>query len=207
MNATFAQVVAAPAGNPHWSAPPPPLSLYVHLPWCVRKCPYCDFNSHRAGPSLPEDAYVDALIRDLDYDLPRVDNRPLLSIFFGGGTPSLFSAAAIDRVLAAVRARLPLARGCEITLEANPGASEQTRFAGYRAAGVNRLSIGVQSLNDAMLTRLGRIHTAADARAAVVAARAAGFDNINLDLMYGLPDQSVEAARADLSGVMALAPE
>lgn len=184
-----------------------PLALYVHLPWCVHKCPYCDFNSHRAPDTLPEDNYVDALIRDLDADLPLARGRPLVSIFFGGGTPSLFSPEAIHRILDAVRARLPLANDCEITLEANPGTVEQARFAGFRAAGVNRLSIGVQSLDDAMLARLGRIHDAFEARAAVTAARAAGFDELNLDMMYGLPEQTPEAAAADLDALIALAPE
>lgn len=184
-----------------------PLALYIHLPWCVRKCPYCDFNSHAAHGALPEDAYVDALVRDLDYDLPLAGGRELVSVFFGGGTPSLFSAAAIARILAAVRARLPLAPDCEITLEANPGAAEAARFAGYRAAGVNRLSLGVQSLDDATLKRLGRIHDAGQARAAAAAARAAGFGNLNLDLMYALPEQGSDAAARDLEALIALEPE
>lgn len=184
-----------------------PLALYIHLPWCVRKCPYCDFNSHTAPETLPETAYVDALIRDLEQDLPLAGGRPLVSIFFGGGTPSLFSPEAIERILNAVAARLSLADDCEITMEANPGTVEQERFAGFRAAGVNRLSIGVQSLDDAMLQRLGRIHDAADARAAVTAARAAGFDNLNLDMMHGLPKQTVSAAAADLDALLALSPE
>ncbi|MDT0633767.1 radical SAM family heme chaperone HemW [Spectribacter hydrogenoxidans] len=183
-----------------------PLALYVHLPWCVRKCPYCDFNSHRAPAQLPETDYVDALIRDLDHDLPLAGGRPLVSIFFGGGTPSLFSAEAIQRILDSVRARLPLATDCEITLEANPGAAEQARFAGFRQAGVNRLSIGVQSLNDQALQRLGRIHDAAAARDAVASARAAGFDNFNLDLMYALPTQSTTDADADLQALLSTAP-
>lgn len=184
-----------------------PLALYVHLPWCVHKCPYCDFNSHRAPDALPEDAYVDALIRDLDRDLPLAHGRPLESIFFGGGTPSLFSAGAIERILKAVQQRLTLAPDCEITLEANPGTVEQARFSGFRAAGINRLSIGVQSLDDGMLQRLGRIHDSDDARTAVAAARAAGFDDLNLDMMFGLPEQSVAAAAADLAALTALAPE
>ncbi len=183
-----------------------PLALYVHLPWCVRKCPYCDFNSHRAPAQLPETDYVDALIRDLDHDRPLAGGRPLVSIFFGGGTPSLFSAEAIQRILDAVRARLPLAADCEITLEANPGAVEQQRFAGFRQAGVNRLSIGIQSLDDGALQRLGRIHDAAAGRAAVTAARGAGFTNFNLDLMYALPEQSPAQADADLAALLALAP-
>ena len=191
------------------SAMPPelPLSLYVHLPWCVKKCPYCDFNSHRADAVLPETAYVDALIRDLDSEVSAARGRPLVSIFFGGGTPSLFSPAAIGRILDAVRARLALTPDCEITLEANPGTVEQTRFEGYRAAGVNRLSLGIQSLDDAMLVRLGRIHGADEARAAVAAARAAGFDNINLDMMFALPQQTPAEAETDLRALIALAPE
>ncbi len=184
----------------------PPLSLYVHLPWCVRKCPYCDFNSHEAKGEVPEYAYVDALIADLDQDLPRVSGRELVSLFFGGGTPSLFSPEAIGRILAAVRARLPCAPDLEVTLEANPGTVEQARFEGFRAAGVNRLSIGIQSFDDRHLKALGRIHGAAEARRAAAAARAAGFDNFNLDLMYALPGQSVQDARADLEQAMALEP-
>lgn len=184
-----------------------PMGLYIHLPWCVRKCPYCDFNSHRAPDALPETAYVDALIRDLELDLPLAGDRPLASIFFGGGTPSLFSPQAIAHILSAVRTRLNLVDDCEITMEANPGTVEQERFTGFRAAGVNRLSIGVQSLDDAMLQRLGRIHDRATAITAVTAARAAGFDNINLDLMYALPEQSVSAAATDLATLIALAPE
>lgn len=185
----------------------PPLSLYVHLPWCVRKCPYCDFNSHRAPDALPEDAYVDALIRDLEHDLPLAGGRELVSVFFGGGTPSLFSPAAIGRILNEISARLPLPADCEITLEANPGTAEAARFAGFRDAGVNRLSLGIQSLDDAMLRRLGRIHDAGEARAAVTAARAAGFDNLNLDLMYALPEQTAGAAARDLETLIALEPE
>jgi putative oxygen-independent coproporphyrinogen III oxidase len=184
----------------------PPLSLYVHLPWCVRKCPYCDFNSHEAKGAVPEDAYVDALLADLDQDLPRVVGRELVSIFFGGGTPSLFAPTAIGRVIAAARECLPCAPDLEITLEANPGTVEQARFEGYRAAGVNRLSLGIQSFDDRQLKALGRIHGAAEARRAVTAARAAGFDNFNLDLMYALPQQTVQAARADLEQAIALEP-
>ncbi len=188
----------------------PPLSLYIHLPWCVQKCPYCDFNSHAlkgsGADSLPEDRYIDALIADLEHDLPRVWGRPVQSIFFGGGTPSLFSAAAIDRLLAAVRARLPLRPDAEITLEANPGTVELARFQGYRAAGVNRLSIGIQSFNAGQLRALGRIHGRDEALRAATAARAAGFDNFNLDLMFGLPNQTVDEARADLQCALDLAP-
>lgn len=184
----------------------PPLSLYVHLPWCVRKCPYCDFNSHEARGELPEDAYIDALLRDLEHDLPRVPDRSLVSIFLGGGTPSLFSPAAIRRLLDSVRDRVTCVPDIEITLEANPGTVEQTRFEGYRAAGVNRLSIGVQSFNADHLERLGRIHGVDEARRAAIAARAAGFDNFNLDLMYALPQQTLDQARTDLEQAIALQP-
>ncbi len=188
----------------------PPLSLYIHLPWCVKKCPYCDFNSHAlkgdSADSLPEDRYIDALMADLEHDLPRVWGRPVQSLFFGGGTPSLFSPAAIDRLLAAVRARLPLRPDAEITLEANPGTVELARFQGYRAAGVNRLSIGVQSFNAGHLRDLGRIHGRDEALRAASAARAAGFDNFNLDLMFGLPNQTVDEARADLQCALDLKP-
>ena len=184
-----------------------PLALYVHLPWCVRKCPYCDFNSHQRPAALPEQAYVDALLDDLDLDLPLAQGRPLQSIFFGGGTPSLFSAAAIGRFLDGVRARLPLAADCEITLETNPGTAEFDRFEGYLRAGINRVSFGIQSFDDAMLQRLGRIHGSAEARAAVRMARAAGVENINLDLMYALPEQTLQGALSDLEAALELAPE
>lgn len=185
---------------------PPPLSLYIHLPWCVRKCPYCDFNSHALRDQLPEQAYVDALIRDLELEAERAGRRPIETIFIGGGTPSLFSAAAIDRLLTAVRAALPVRTDAEITLEANPGTVEQERFAGFREAGVNRLSIGIQSFNDDSLRRLGRIHGREEALRAVAVARHAGFENMNLDLMYGLPDQTVGGALADLQQAIDLAP-
>ncbi|HEX7111842.1 MAG TPA: radical SAM family heme chaperone HemW, partial [Mizugakiibacter sp.] len=182
--------------------PAPPLALYVHLPWCVKKCPYCDFNSHPQRGALPFAAYVDALLADLDGDLrdfgDAVAGRELVSIFFGGGTPSLFPAEAIARLLEGVAARLPLADGIEVTLEANPGTVEHGRFEGYRAAGVNRLSIGVQSFDDAKLARLGRIHSAGEAERAVQEARDAGFDNLNLDLMYALPQQDLAGALADV---------
>ena len=175
----------------------PPLSLYVHLPWCARKCPYCDFNSH-AADDFPEREYVDALMKDLDDESPRVSGRVVESVFIGGGTPSLFSAAAIGALLAGVRARLELACDCEITLEANPGSAEARRFAGFRRAGVNRLSIGVQSFDDAALERIGRVHDARSAHRAIEAARAAGFERVNVDLMYALPDQSPQAAFDDV---------
>ncbi len=185
----------------------PPLSLYIHFPWCLRKCPYCDFNSHALKDELPEQDYVDALLADLEQELPAVWGRTVQTVFMGGGTPSLFSAAAIDRLLSGVRARLPLSPDAEVTLEANPGTFEQGKFAGYRAAGVNRLSIGVQSLSDTQLLALGRVHDAAEARAAVQAARLAGFDNINLDLMFGLPAQSVDQAVEDLYAAIELQPQ
>lgn len=184
----------------------PPLSLYIHLPWCVRKCPYCDFNSHALRAALPEQEYVDALLRDLEQEAERAGGRTIESIFIGGGTPSLFSAAAIDRLLSAVREQLNLRPDAEITLEANPGTVEQDRFAGFRAAGINRLSIGIQSFDDARLQSLGRIHGRDEALRAVDAARRAGFDNFNLDLMYGLPQQDLDGALADLEQAIALAP-
>ena len=184
----------------------PPLSLYVHIPWCVRKCPYCDFNSHEARANIPEQDYVDALLRDLEQDLPRVWGRIVHTVFIGGGTPSLFSPEAIDRLLSGIRARLPLDQNCEITLEANPGTVELERFQGFRAAGVNRLSIGIQSFDDEKLKALGRIHGRAEALRAAEAARAAGFDNFNLDLMFGLPGQTVEQALADMRTAITLSP-
>jgi oxygen-independent coproporphyrinogen-3 oxidase len=184
----------------------PPLSLYVHIPWCVRKCPYCDFNSHEARTKIPEREYIDALLRDLEQDLPRVWGRIVHTIFIGGGTPSLFSPEAIDRLLSGIRARLPLDQNIEITLEANPGTVELERFKGFKAAGINRLSIGIQSFEDEKLKALGRIHGRAEALRAAEAARAAGFDNFNLDLMFGLPGQTVEQALADMRTAMALRP-
>nr|WP_314563552.1 radical SAM family heme chaperone HemW [uncultured Pseudomonas sp.] len=184
----------------------PPLALYIHIPWCVRKCPYCDFNSHAAGPTLPEAEYVDALLADLDNDLAHVHGRPLTSIFFGGGTPSLFSAEALGRLLDGVARRLSFAPDIEITLEANPGTFEQAKFVAYRGLGINRLSIGIQSFQDAKLKALGRIHGRDEAIRAADRARAAGFDNFNLDLMHGLPEQSVADALGDLEQAIALAP-
>ncbi|SFP66307.1 oxygen-independent coproporphyrinogen-3 oxidase [Geopseudomonas sagittaria] len=184
----------------------PPLALYIHIPWCVRKCPYCDFNSHAAGPELPEVAYVDALLADLDIDLPAAHGRELGSIFFGGGTPSLFSARALDRLLQGVNRRLGFAPDIEITLEANPGTFEQAKFVDYRRLGINRLSIGVQSFQTEQLKALGRIHDGDEAIRAAEMARRAGFDNFNLDLMHGLPGQDVAGALADLRQAIALAP-
>ena len=181
----------------------PPLALYVHIPWCVRKCPYCDFNSHQREGELPEREYVDALVADLEQLLPSVWGRRLSSVFIGGGTPSLFSPEAIDRLLSEVRARLPLEPEAEMTLEANPGTVEAARFRGFREAGVNRLSLGVQSLDDRMLAALGRIHSADEARRAVELALGE-FDNVNLDLMYGLPGQTLAQARADIDQAVGL---
>ncbi len=184
----------------------PPLSLYVHLPWCVRKCPYCDFNSHEQRGALQFEAYVDALIADLDHDLPLVWGRTVQTVFFGGGTPSLFPPAAIDRFLQLASARLRFAPGAEITLETNPGTVEHGPFAGYRSAGVNRLSFGVQTFDDACLQRLGRIHSSGDAERAVKAAQDAGFENFNLDLMYALPGQDLAMALHDIERAIALQP-
>ena len=184
----------------------PPLSLYIHIPWCVRKCPYCDFNSHEARGELPEDEYVAALLADLEAALPRVWGRPVFTVFIGGGTPSLLSARALDALLSGVRARLPLAPDAEITLEANPGTAEAEKFAGFRDAGVNRLSLGIQSFNDRHLAALGRIHDAAQARRAAELALHT-FDNVNLDLMYGLPGQTPVEADADIAAAIALAPQ
>jgi coproporphyrinogen III oxidase-like Fe-S oxidoreductase len=180
----------------------PPLSLYIHVPFCARKCPYCDFNSHEARGAIPEERYIAALVADLEQALPQVWGRRIYSVFFGGGTPSLFSARGVDAILAAVRARLPLAADAEITLEANPGTFEAEKFRDFRAAGVNRLSIGVQSFNPAYLKTLGRMHDDAEARRAIETARR-DFDNMNLDLMYGLPGQTVGAAQADVEEALA----
>src|SRR5439155_11729439 len=176
----------------------PPLALYVHIPWCVRKCPYCDFNSHERSGELPEREYVERLIADLEGCLASVWGRRVCSVFIGGGTPSLFSPESIETLLSGIRARVTLEPGAEITLEANPGTVEAARFAGFRQAGVNRISLGVQSFDEGMLARLGRIHGADDARRAIEAALAS-FDNVNIDLMYGLPGQTLGMARADIA--------
>jgi oxygen-independent coproporphyrinogen-3 oxidase len=186
----------------------PPLALYVHWPWCVRKCPYCDFNSHEhAGgvEAIPEAAYIDALCADLEAALPLIWGRRIDSVFIGGGTPSLISAAGLERLLSNVRALLPLQADCEVTLEANPGTFDAEKFCAFRAAGVNRLSIGVQSFDDAQLARLGRIHDAAQAIAAIELAQRT-FDNFNLDLMYALPGQTLEAAQRDVERALSFAP-
>ncbi len=197
---TMARALAqVPQAQPTFRALPP-LSLYVHLPWCLKKCPYCDFNSHEwrgSGEGPPEGAYVDALVADLERALPSVWGRKVSTVFLGGGTPSLFSPEAIDRLLAAIRARLPLVAGAEVTMEANPGTFERRRFEGYRDAGVNRLSIGVQSFAPRHLAALGRVHDAAEARAAAAAAVEL-FDEVNLDLMFALPGQRVDDALADV---------
>jgi oxygen-independent coproporphyrinogen-3 oxidase len=184
----------------------PPLSLYIHVPWCVRKCPYCDFNSHEAGPALPEAEYVQTLLTDLQQDLALAQGREIRSVFIGGGTPSLFSPAAYEALFGELRRQLRFADAAEITLEANPGTVEQEKFRAYRALGINRLSIGVQSFAPAQLQALGRIHGREEALRAGEAARAAGFDNFNIDLMHGLPGQSVEAALDDLRQAIALQP-
>ena len=195
---------AGPSLAPRFAALPP-LSLYVHVPWCIRKCPYCDFNSHEARGDFPEDAYVDALLADLEFSLPSVWGRRVGTVFFGGGTPSLFSAASIDRLLAGIRARLPLSPDAEITLEANPGTFERAKFAGFFAAGVNRLSLGVQSFDAAKLAALRRVHDADEAKHAAEAAMMI-FGNVNLDLMYALPGQTVDEARADVAAALSFAP-
>jgi oxygen-independent coproporphyrinogen-3 oxidase len=229
-----AEEAAAPRHDPvHYMRPGtlmlpslPPLSLYVHLPWCLRKCPYCDFNSHEWGPhagkasplavvgegaltartqDLPEQRYVDALIADLEASLPLIWGRPVHSVFFGGGTPSLFSPAAIDRLVSAIRARLPLTPTCEITLEANPGTFETDRFRGFREAGITRLSVGVQSFSDEALQRIGRVHSAAQAKAALREA-ADCFDTFNIDLMYALPGQTLADLQDDLAQALDFAP-
>ena len=184
---------------------PPPLSLYVHIPWCVRKCPYCDFNSHTAD-TIPEAEYVEALLADLQQELPLIWGRRIHSVFIGGGTPSLFSPEKIEYFLLQARALLNISPTAEITLEANPGSVEAARFAEFRAAGINRLSIGVQSFNDTQLLALGRIHDASAAIRAVETALRAGFNSVNLDLMYALPQQSLANAREDLNTAIALRP-
>jgi len=184
----------------------PPLSLYVHIPWCVRKCPYCDFNSHAAPEVVPQARYIDALLEDLQNDVAAAQGRTLTSIFFGGGTPSLFAPDQIGRLLEGVRQQIPFDPDIEITLEANPGTIEHGRFSGYREAGVNRVSLGAQTFNEEQLKLLGRIHGAGDIARAVDELRQAGLDNFNLDLMYGLPAQNVSQALQDLETALALEP-
>ncbi|HLT25826.1 MAG TPA: radical SAM family heme chaperone HemW [Zeimonas sp.] len=201
-------MVRRPRGNEASGvASPPPLSVYVHLPWCIRRCPYCDFNSHAVpdGDEVPERRYLDALRADLEAALPQVWGRTVQTIFIGGGTPSLFSPEAIDALLTTLRTLLPVAPGAEITMEANPGTFEAARFRAFRAAGVTRLSIGVQSFDDDALRRIGRVHDAAQARRAIETA-AAHFESWNLDLMYALPGQSIDALRADLREALSFSP-
>ena len=189
---------------PHFAALPP-LALYVHIPWCLKKCPYCDFNSHERRGEIPQARYVDALLADLELALPSIWGRRVHTVFFGGGTPSLFAPEAIDRILAGVRSRVPLAPDAEITLEANPGTFERARFAGFRAAGINRLSVGVQSFEPKFLNALGRVHDADEARAAAAAAIEI-FGNVNLDLMYALPGQTPADAQSDLAQALRFSP-
>jgi len=184
----------------------PSLALYVHMPWCVRKCPYCDFNSHQLKAAQPDAAYLEALIRDLDAELPLVEGRRIDTVFFGGGTPSLFLPEQFARFLAAVRERIAVADDVEVTLEANPGTIERGRFAGYREAGINRVSLGAQSFAPRALERLGRIHTPEDTHRAVEELRAAGILNFNLDLMYALPEQTLDEAIVDVRTACALGP-
>ena len=183
------------------------LALYIHIPWCVRKCPYCDFNSHERSGALPETNYIDALIRDLRHERDLTGDRAVTSVFFGGGTPSLFSAGAIRRILTEARDIFRFAPDCEVTLEANPGTFEADKFAGFREAGVNRLSIGVQSFDSNQLTKLGRIHNADEAKRAIQSAREVGFDNINIDIMHGLAGQSIAEALDDLRAAISFSPE
>ncbi|MDM8548080.1 radical SAM family heme chaperone HemW [Candidatus Venteria ishoeyi] len=185
---------------------PIPLSLYIHIPWCVHKCPYCDFNSHAVNETLPEAAYVQALLADLALDAALLQGREIQSIFMGGGTPSIFSPDSIKTLIQGVRARAPLAENCEITMEANPGTVDNARFHGFREAGVNRLSLGIQSFHDVALDKLGRIHDAATAIRAIESAKSAGFQNFNLDLMFGLPGQNLEAALEDLQTALSFSP-
>lgn len=184
----------------------PPLALYIHIPWCVRKCPYCDFNSHEQKDTLPEDDYVDAVLADLAAEMPRVWGRAISSVFIGGGTPSLFSSHALDKLLSGVRALTALSPLVEVTMEANPGTFEQEKFTDFRQLGINRLSIGVQSFNDQHLKTLGRIHAGDEAKRAVEIAKTAGFDNLNVDLMFGLPEQSEAQALSDVQTALALEP-
>lgn len=183
----------------------PPLSLYLHFPWCVRKCPYCDFNSHEASGSVPEQAYLDALRADLEQALPLIWGRKIYTIFIGGGTPSLLSAAGLDRLMSDVRSLLPIDGAAEITMEANPGTFEAEKFASYAGSGINRLSIGIQSFNSQHLSALGRIHDGDEARRAIDIAQA-NFSNINLDLMYALPEQTLAQAREDIATAIGFAP-
>ena len=198
------RVVLEPLARPRFTALPP-LSLYVHIPWCIRKCPYCDFNSHATPEALPEDDYIDALIADLETALPSIWGRKVNTVFIGGGTPSLFAASSIARLLSAIRARVPLVPDAEVTLEANPGTFERDKFAGFYAAGINRLSLGIQSFDDRHLHALGRVHDAAEARRAAESALMI-FGNVNLDLMFALPEQTIDDARSDVAVALSFAP-
>ena len=204
--ATIAVHYTPPLSNMFQFTRLPPLALYIHFPWCERKCPYCDFNSHEVQGELAETAYIDALIADLEQELPRIWGRSVSSIFMGGGTPSLFSTSSIDRLLSSVRARLTFAPNIEITLEANPGTVEQSRFVKFRAAGITRLSIGVQSFQDTQLEHLGRIHNGKDAIRAAEAAHKAGIENFNLDLMFAMPGQDKRLAHDDIQTAISLSP-
>lgn len=185
----------------------PPLSLYIHIPWCVRKCPYCDFNSHAVKDEIPEQPYVKALLNDLQLEQPAAQGRTIETIFIGGGTPSLFTAQAIGQILEGANRIIPFSANIEITMEANPGTFEQERFAGFKAAGVTRLSVGVQSFNQQLLQKLGRIHSGEEAKKAILAAQSIGFEHLNIDLMHGLPDQTAEQAMDDLKTAIALQPD
>ena len=186
----------------------PPLSLYIHLPWCVKKCPYCDFNSHEFSPTgFEEENYLNALIRDIDFELPRIWGRTINTVFIGGGTPSLFSPEALDKLLSAIRARLNIHPAIEITLEANPSTAEAEKFRCFREIGINRLSLGVQSFNDRQLKKIGRVHDAPQAHLAIEIAKEAGFENLNIDLMFGLPEQSINDALDDLDKALTHSPK
>ena len=184
----------------------PELSLYIHIPWCIKKCPYCDFNSHQQKDTLPEEQYVDALLSDLAAEMPRVWGRTISSVFIGGGTPSLFSSDALDKLFSGIRALTALSPIIEVTMEANPGTFEQAKFTDFRQLGINRLSIGVQSFNDRYLKKLGRVHAGDEAKRAVEIAHTAGFDNVNVDLMFGLPNQSNSDALNDVQAALSLEP-
>lgn len=184
----------------------PPLGLYVHLPWCIRKCPYCDFNSHEPRGAIPEATYIESLIKDLENDLPLIWGRRVSSIFIGGGTPSLFSSESLNNLLSSIRARLPFSPDIEVTLEANPGAVEENKFREFRSLGINRISIGAQSFDDLSLQYLGRIHGSQEAISALETAHKAGFENVNIDLMFGLPQQSVSSAIKDVKTAIDLNP-
>ena len=201
-----AERVSTGSGDSMGSGDCVPLALYVHLPWCVRKCPYCDFNSHQLKSARPDATYIDSLLRDFDAELPLIAGRRIDTVFFGGGTPSLFAPEDFERLLRELRLRIAVAADAEITLEANPGTIERGRFAGYRDAGINRVSLGAQTFAPQALTRLGRIHTAEDTHRAVAELRAAGIDNFNLDLMYALPEQTLDEALFDVRTACALGP-